>query len=411
VVDTAGTRDRLEGDQTRARRGRRFDVFAGGEAPWGGHRASRWDPWWSLRGRRVLTLLWLGILVAADVHIFRHGVSSDHRATVLVLNAVIIAVVLGDIFCPPRAWAWFHGALLPASVAVLWTAVIVLAVVDGSPWLFAFTYTVIPAVRSGRRAGFVVLPASAVLALIVGLGIGEQADSLIGTVISVLGTGAIVFGFSRLVRANHALREAQEERAALAVSEERSRFARDLHDLLGHSLSVIALKSELTSRLLPGSPERAAAEVNEIERVARGALREVREAVSGYRRPTLAVELAGARSALAAAGVSWNLDVGEGSLPEETEAVLAWTVREGVTNVMRHSQAEHCTVRVMADGEAATVVITDDGVGSNGAGTGTGNGLRGLAERVHAAGGNLEAGPRPAGGFRLRVSIPVPDHA
>jgi two-component system, NarL family, sensor histidine kinase DesK len=407
MVDPVRTSDCLDGDQTGPRRGPRFHPLATFEGPWGRGGAKDW--WWSWsRRRRLLSLLWLGILAGAGVHLFRHSVSSDHRATVLALNAVIFAVILGVSFAPSRAWEWLHGALLPASVAVIWTTVILLAVIDGSGWLYAFTFTVVPVVRSGRRAGFVVLPASAVLAVVVGVGIGEPAAALAGTALSVLGTGAVVFGFSRLVSANYALREAQEERAALAVSEERSRFARDLHDLLGHSLSVIALKSELASRMLSSSPERAAAEVHEIERVARGALREVREAVSGYARPTLAVELAGARAALAAAGVSWNLDVGDGPLPENVEAVLAWTVREGVTNVMRHSHAEHCAVRVMVDGEAATVAITDDGRGGDGAATG--NGLRGLAERVHAVGGNLEAGPQPTGGFRLRVSVPVPAH-
>ena len=128
---------------------------------------------------------------------------------------------------------------------------------------------------------------------------------------------------------NRELCEARAELALSAVAAERERFARDLHDLLGHSLSVIAIKSELAGRLLPGSPERAAAEVADVEHVARQALREVREAVSGYRRPTLDDELEGARVALSAAGIDAEFERAPVPLDPEVEAVLAWAVREG----------------------------------------------------------------------------------
>jgi len=198
---------------------------------------------------------------------------------------------------------------------------------------------------------------------------------------------------------------AREQIAGLAVGEERLRFARDLHDLLGHSLSVIALKSELAGRLIKSTPDVAAHEIEDIEKVARDALREVREAVTGYRQPTLAAELAGANEALAAAGIEYHIDQDHAPLPAAAEAVLAWTVREGVTNVMRHSQAKRCAIRIINKDGHATVEVIDDGRGGM---PEAGSGLRGLEERVRERGGTLTAEPLPHEGFRLRVTLPLP---
>src|SRR6185437_1812303 len=143
---------------------------------------------------------------------------------------------------------------------------------------------------------------------------------------------------------NRELRRARQELAQLAVTEERLRFARDLHDLLGHTLSLIALKSELAGRLVRLAPERAAVEIGDVEAAARQALYEVREAVAGYRQPTLAGELQAAHEMLDAAGIVLTLDAAPAPLPlrSTVEGMLAWTVREGVTNVIRHSRARHC---------------------------------------------------------------------
>jgi two-component system sensor histidine kinase DesK len=199
---------------------------------------------------------------------------------------------------------------------------------------------------------------------------------------------------------------------AEAVAEERLRFARDLHDLLGHSLSLIVLKSELAGRLQQVNAERATGEIRDVEGVAREALREVRAAVAGYRQPTLATELPGARIMLAAAGIACDIDDAAEDVPRAADAVLAWTVREGVTNVIRHSNARRCTVSVTRLEEVASVEITDDGRGPVLApmpdATGkSGSGLAGLAERATAHGGSCEAGCRAGGGFRLFVSLPL----
>jgi two-component system sensor histidine kinase DesK len=151
--------------------------------------------------------------------------------------------------------------------------------------------------------------------------------------------------------------------------------------------------------------------VADVERVARQALAEVREAVSGYRRTTLEAELAGARVALEAAGIGWSAQVDPGPLPQQVEDALAWTVREGSTNVLRHSHARHCAVRIERRDGRVRVELLDDGRGAQSAtgdGLHGGSGLAGLAERIAARGGSLAAGTRPEGGFRLRVELPLP---
>jgi two-component system sensor histidine kinase DesK len=201
------------------------------------------------------------------------------------------------------------------------------------------------------------------------------------------------------------LREARAEVARLAVSEERLRFARDLHDLLGHSLSVIVLKSELARRLADADPQAAVREVREIEAVARQSLVEVREAVTGYRSRGLAEELDQARSALSAAGIDPVVRVSAGPLSAGLESVLGWAVREGVTNVVRHSGARRCEISVLRRGDDVVVEVRDDGRGP-GASPRAGSGLPGLSERMALAGGTLEAGPGEEGGFRLVATLP-----
>jgi two-component system sensor histidine kinase DesK len=213
--------------------------------------------------------------------------------------------------------------------------------------------------------------------------------------------------FVRQVAAVSELQSAREELARLAVNEERLRFARDLHDLLGHSLSLITLKSELAGRLLPNEPEKAEAEVQDIEEVARQALREVREAVAGYRSPTLDEELAGAAEMLGAAGIDCRIENEAGLLPKEIDGVLAWAVREGTTNVIRHSKAQNCRIVLAREEDKCYAEITDDGRGGTNEET-SGSGLSGLAERVAGfRDGEFEAGLLPGGGFRLRVDLPL----
>ena len=241
---------------------------------------------------------------------------------------------------------------------------------------------------------------------------GANSGVAAGYGVSAVGVGLLLVLLRDLRMRNQELNEARAELALSAVEAERERFARDLHDLLGHSLSVIAIKAELAGRLMSIDPARAAAEVADVEGVARESLREVREAVSGYRQPTLEKELEGARVALSAAGIEAEVVRAPVALDPEVEAVLAWAVREGATNVIRHSGATHCQVRVRAGLDDAVVEVVDDGEGPacarGEAGEVTGHGIAGLGERAERLRGQIEAGGRPDGrGFRLAVSIPV----
>jgi len=280
-----------------------------------------------------------------------------------------------------------------------------LTLADRQSWAILFIFTAIAgAMRLSQRDGALwIIGCAAVTA---GLLVADHGDA--GTTISLtastLGIGFMMFAFRRLMRLNGELVEAREELARLAVSEERARFARDLHDLLGHSLSVIAVKAELAERLLARDPARAAEHVADVKTVAREALGEVRDAVSGYRRPTISSELEGARMALEAAGIEAQLEAEEVELPADVEAVLAWAVREGTTNIVRHSGARSCRIAVRPGAAGVTAEVVDDG--ELGAPAGTGNGLAGLRERAAGVAGSVEAGPVPGGGFRLCVTVP-----
>ncbi len=227
---------------------------------------------------------------------------------------------------------------------------------------------------------------------------GANGGQVIGWVAASLGIGMLLLVMRDLRIRNEQLGRARAELARMAVAEERERFARHLHDLLGHSLSVIALKAELARRLIPERPDEAAGEVAELEEVARGALSEVRDAVSGYRQPSLDGELAGAQMALAAAGIKADVGRQPTVLDPDIEGVLAWAVREGATNVIRHSQASHCTLTISSNLVDAGVEVLDDGPGAGRANGNAGHGLEGLTERARSLNGRVEAGPRADGG-------------
>ncbi|MEV0380926.1 histidine kinase [Nonomuraea sp. NPDC050643] len=195
--------------------------------------------------------------------------------------------------------------------------------------------------------------------------------------------------------------DGKEAKARLAVAEERLRFARDLHDLLGHSLSVITLKSELAAKLATKDEGRAAAEMADVRRLAGEALAEVQLAVDGYQALDLDEELASVRAALEAAGMRCVVDARVDGLSPVARALLAWAVREGGTNVLKHSAAGHCTITI----EAGVLEMRNDGV--LGRPSGSGNGLRGLSERLVTAGGSFSAEPTPTGEFLLRAAVPA----
>jgi two-component system, NarL family, sensor histidine kinase DesK len=232
------------------------------------------------------------------------------------------------------------------------------------------------------------------------VGLPLQA-SIPALVFSVL-IGGVNIHHTEVCRANARLRMAQEEVERLATLAERERIARDLHDLLGHTLSVITLKSELAARLTAGDPARAAAEMREVETISRQALSEVRKAVRGYRFLSLDAELAKARVALGAAEVDLAVEASPYDLAAEEESAVALALREAVTNVVRHARAGRCRVAMsQRDGEFR-LEVSDDGRGGTAP---EGDGLAGMRERIEALGGRVERDG--AAGTRLSVVLPL----
>ena len=334
----------------------------------------------------------------------------------LVAGWAIFGVVVVVLFrSGPFSRPFGSSLLLLAIAAMLAIAVVVQVAYGFSGGSALYFYAGVTAARLAdeRLAIGAIAAAGIAAALAIGVASSDWGDGLtVGITVATI--SLTLFALARLGRANRELQAARRDLADLAVAEERARIARDLHDTLGHSLSVIALKSELARRILPDDPARAAAEIGDVERVAREALASVRDTVSGYRQPTLAIELAGARAALTAAGIDGDVEPAPEGLPREVDAVLGWAVREGVTNVLRHSDAARARIRVIVDDRVRAVEVEDDGQGVSGAPLGAvpdgeraGTGLDGLRERAASVGGSLEAGPRADGGFRLRVSVPV----
>lgn len=209
--------------------------------------------------------------------------------------------------------------------------------------------------------------------------------------------------FAQRMRANKRLLRAQEEIEHLAKVAERERIARDLHDVLGHTLSVIALKSELAGKLIERDPERAGKEIGEVEQISRQALAEVRDAIRGYRAKGLAAELAYAKTMLETAGLAVQCDAATTvQLPAMQESVLALAVREAVTNVVRHAHAKACRLRIEQQNGSCRLEIQDDGVGCFSA---EGNGLRGMRERVEMLGGTLVRETKA--GTKLTIMLPT----
>lgn len=371
------------------------------------------------RRHLLFKLVWVGIWLAflgapvSDIVDGRHTVWATALGALGLL--VFVAAYLIVIF---RHTKRVVRRTVHATLLLMFATAVALTLTMGTPWLVLFVYVsvaygaALPA--SAARPAILAVTGAMVLA---GVHKEDAGDFLTALVIPALVGGFAMSGVRQLVRTTVELREARATVAELAANEERLRLARDLHDLLGHSLSLITLKSELAGRMLPGQPDRAAEQVADIERVSRQALTDVREAVTGYRRPTLPGELAGARTALAVAGIIAEVpaDVPDGlpggELTEESEAALAWSLREATTNVVRHSGARRCVValtpRQTLEGPVLELTVEDDGSGATG--VPHGNGLTGLAERLATVGGTLETG-RSRSGFALTVRAPLGAH-
>jgi two-component system sensor histidine kinase DesK len=370
----------------------------------------------------LLSAAWLFVLIQPVVDAFR-----QHRGE--LWNAGALALII--VFCVGFTAVMVSWSGRPALAKRLLPLLYVLAVVaclvyGGSGWNNLWIFTsgatglVIPERRNALRG---------VLVCAVGLVLlswwhDSFSDYLIALV-AVIIVGLATSGLRVQIILTHELTQAREEVARLAANEERLRLARDLHDLTGQSLSTITLKSELAAKhldRLPESPDRDKArdQMNEVASVSRQTLRDIREAVSGYRRPTLAVEVITARTALEAAGIEVDddpeLTTVSGTIDPDAEGALAWCLREATTNVVRHAGARHCEIRLTRRGGELTLTVTDDGRGIDRE-PATGSGLHGMSERLAAVGGHLRLAPAPnAQGFRLTATAtatataPAHDH-
>ncbi|MEU4806574.1 histidine kinase [Actinosynnema sp. NPDC023587] len=237
--------------------------------------------------------------------------------------------------------------------------------------------------------------------------ISENPLDVVYTPLGVMVFALSVYGITRLSRLIGQLASTRAELAGAVVAEERLRFARDLHDLLGLSLSAITFKTELAHRLLRVQPERAGQELDEVLAVARRALGDVRSVAGGYAALSLEQECDNACAVLRAAGVAVDLDRADDGLPEDVRSVLATVLREAVTNVLRHSKVERCSVSVLVRDGRAWLEVVNDGVPDRPDEVRAGSGLGNLAHRVGALGGELRAGPDGPGRFRLTAHVPA----
>ena len=321
--------------------------------------------------RWFFSAVWLVYLISPVAGLFghHHGVASiaGGLAITVAFCAIYLSVLMYDDEHPRLAR---YGLVAIAVLAALACAVY------GKEWMPLWIYV-------SAATGMVLAPAGRRVAMLGILAVGAcymffswlshfGFGSFVAVLLPVLLVGVAMMGFRWQITLMHELAQARETVAKLATNEERLRLARDMHDLTGQSLSMITLKSELAAKRLarlPSSAERdaALAELGDIGRVSRQTLHDIREAVSGYRRPTLAIEVITARNALEATGIELDddaeLTLRSGTFDPDAEAVLAWCLREAVTNVIRHSRASRCRIRLTDHAGELSLEVTDDGHG------------------------------------------------
>jgi two-component system sensor histidine kinase DesK len=272
----------------------------------------------------------------------------------------------------------------------------------GASSFFIYSAAFIPFITASVPIVAAIIIAQALGLVVEGWVLHINPIALTLTIFMMAIVGASNVFIARQKRADTKLRMAHEEIEQLAAVAERERIARDLHDVLGHTLSVIVLKAELAGRLIERDPQRAAQEIADVERTARTALSEVRQAIGGYRSQGLPAEMELARNTLQAAGVALACESPLPQLHAAEETVLCLAVREAVTNIVRHAQATHCRMRFTTSGDGYhSLLITDDGVHPK---LQEGNGLRGMRERVQSLGGRLSITTGP--GVNLLIELP-----
>jgi two-component system sensor histidine kinase DesK len=344
-------------------------------------------------------LLWQSILVATVI-LTPQPLLPKVLGLVLLAVLYVVYLALGPLITPEGT----RVTLL--AIGAYWLATFLLFPLIGVATIWVWLLIMPLAAFTGLPTRYgAIVSALVVAAQLVGsatVGFALESGTIFAPIVSAV-LAATLLIVSLLSTSNENLRLAHDEIARLAVVEERARFGRDLHDVLGHSLTVVAVKSELARRLVRIDAEKAEAEIADIETLARRALADLRTAVSNYREIDLDAELIAASTALAAAGIDAHLPESTSLADPKLQAVFAWVLREAVTNVIRHSSASSCWVTIARD----RLTVADDGRGPDDAGTvallGDGNGLRGLRERTAEVGAVLDIGRSSYGGFELTV--------
>ncbi len=346
------------------------------------------------RRSRTIHLVWLPYSVFFFIEPAQRLTLSAWGVTGL-MYACFLALYLGLVYA--------NGLRLRTALAVL-LAILGIAYYPfnaGAGVVFIYVAAFIPVVTESMALCLALIAAAAATAALEGWVLGYSAWTWGIFAFFALPSGASNLFWIVRARNDARLNMAQEQIEQLAQVAERERIARDLHDVLGHTLSLIVLKSELAGRLLPTNPEGARREIGEVERTARQALGEVRETIRGYRSEGLAAELARARETLSLAGVSLECAEPLPRVDPVAESVLALVLRESVTNIVRHARAKCCRLSLSVEPGGTALHIEDDGRGGI---EHEGNGLRGMRERLATLGGRLAIDSR--GGTRLTVEIP-----
>ena len=316
------------------------------------------------------------------------------KAGLLALYAVFLALYLGGhLVRSPRILWYVFGLDVIAILGSIRNPSAAAFFIYGSA-LIAYGFPQRQAIRVLAAQVLIGAAASAALDM-------EWWYYMPAVIISAL-IGAVTIQAAAKAAGDARLRMAQEEIERIAKLAERERIARDLHDLLGHTLSVVVLKSELAQKLMSRDPARAVHEMADVERISRQGLAEVREAITGYRTSGLAAEIEHVRETLTAAGIDATIEGRPAALAPAQETALSLALREAVTNVIRHSAAKQCHIRFYAQDGSALMEVQDDGTGSTAP---FGNGLNGMRERIHALGGALLR--ESDHGTRLRISVPL----
>jgi len=377
------------------------DVLRGDEAP-----RSAATPDMAVRTAR-----WAGLLLTGayfSIPAIRVVTTQNPISAILALVALVGLVVL------QLRHTWHGLRALPRmswSTTLFWQALLsyLPAPLAGDAWLGVPSFLAASAlILLKPPRGYIVYVAVVLVEAPYAILTYDNLDDVGYACLNTAVTGLVVYGFVRMATLVYEVHRLRASLAQRAVETERLRFARDLHDVLGHLLSAITLKGELAGVMVRVRPEDAERELTEIVTLARSGHKEIRDVVSGYRSVSLHGELAGVTAVLSAAGMECTVDtMALESLPAEASVPLAYALREGATNVLRHSTATWCRITLLPDGNEICLRVVNDGV-LPADGDDSGSGLRGLRERLAATLGRLTAGVRSDGAYELMVHIPRP---